>query len=121
MDKSNFNFSVHPSRQPEKYVGLCVEFSSLSYLADAALEAYQGILQLVCDFEEQMESNKNEAAYTQWFATNAQAVLDNTRPSVPHKRVLTEISVYVVIRERFDSLRQAIREKRVLNATTEVK
>lgn len=117
MDKSNFNFSVHPSRQPEKYVGLCVEFSSLSYLADTALEAYQGIVQLVCDFEVQIENNKNETAYAKWFATNAQAVLDNTRPSVPHKRVLTEISAFVVIRERFDSLKQALRNKKIQHAS----
>lgn len=121
MDKSNFNFSVHPSRQPEKYVGLCAEFSSLSYLADTTLEAYQGIVQLVCNFEEQIESNKNEAAYTKWFADYAQAIIDNTRPSVSHQHVLTEISALLAMRERFDSLRQAIREKRVLNATTEVK
>lgn len=117
MDKNLYSFNVTRHKQKDQYVGLCAEFSFLSYLADTDLEAYRGILHLVCDFEEQVEQFHDKVEFDKWLTANTQNAADDSRPVVPHKQVLAEIRAFVEMREWRNSLRFALRVKRMLLST----
>lgn len=105
MDKRLYNFSVTRHKQKDQYVGRCAEFSFLSYLADTDLEAYQGILHLVCDFEEQVVKYQHKEEFDKWFAANVQNLGDKTLLGIQHKQVITEIRAFVERRVKIDSLK----------------
>ena len=56
-EKDRYTYRVTWSEEDEEYVALCVEFPSLSWLADAPEEALQGIRQVVADVVADLESN----------------------------------------------------------------
>lgn len=60
MDKTLFNFSVTWHNHKGQYVGRCSEFTFLFYLSDTDRGAYQGILNLVCDFAENADGSGHE-------------------------------------------------------------
>ena len=49
MGNDQYSYQVIWSEEDSEYVGLCVEFPSLSWLAAVSEEALQGIRQLVAD------------------------------------------------------------------------
>lgn len=55
IEKDRYTYRVTWSEEDEEYVGLCVEFPSLSWLAESPEEALQGIRQVVADVVADME------------------------------------------------------------------
>lgn len=56
----NYTYRITWSEEDKEYIGLCAEFSSLSWLADSQEAALQGIIKLVAEAVTDMRSN-NEA------------------------------------------------------------
>lgn len=52
----HYTYRVTWSPEDEEYVGLCLEFPLLSWLAESADEAFSGIRALVCDILADMET-----------------------------------------------------------------
>lgn len=105
MDKTLFNFSVTWHNQKRQYVGRCAEFSFLSYLADTDRGAYQGILNLVCDFAENIEKYRHLEEFDKWFASIAQNAAEDSKSVILHKQVIAEISVFMEMKEMCDKLK----------------
>ena len=57
MNANHYTYRVTWSGEDEEYVGLCVEFPSLSWLAPTQDEAFSGIRALVADAVADMEAN----------------------------------------------------------------
>jgi predicted HicB family RNase H-like nuclease len=57
---NRYTYRVTWSEEDQEHVGLCVEFPSLSWLADDPEQALKGILQLVHDCVEDMQQSKEE-------------------------------------------------------------
>ncbi len=57
IEKDRYTYRVMWSEEDEEYVGLCVEFPSLSWLAETPEEALHGIRQVVADVVTDMEAN----------------------------------------------------------------
>lgn len=57
MDANKYSYRIIWSEEDKEFIGLCVEFPSLSWLADNQLAALQGIVNLVEDTISDMEQN----------------------------------------------------------------
>ncbi len=57
LRNDRYTYRVTWSEDDQEYVGLCVEFSSLSWLAGSPEAALQGIRKLVNDLIKDMEKN----------------------------------------------------------------
>jgi predicted HicB family RNase H-like nuclease len=57
LRNDRYTYRVTWSEEDQEYVGLCVEFASLSWLAKTPETALQGILKLVDDLVKDMEKN----------------------------------------------------------------
>jgi predicted HicB family RNase H-like nuclease len=56
-DHDHYTYRVTWSAEDEEYVGLCVEFPSLSWLAKSHIDALQGILALVSEVVVDMQES----------------------------------------------------------------
>jgi len=59
LKNDRYTYRVTWSEEDEEYVGLCVEYPSLSWLAPTPQEALEGIRQVVADVVADMESNED--------------------------------------------------------------
>ncbi|RMG69698.1 MAG: type II toxin-antitoxin system HicB family antitoxin [Chloroflexi bacterium] len=57
LENDRYTYRVTWSEEDGEYVGLCVEFPSLSWLAGTPEEALQGIRQVVADVVADMQAN----------------------------------------------------------------
>jgi predicted HicB family RNase H-like nuclease len=57
MSDDRYTYRVTWSEEDNEYVGLCVEFPSLSWLASIPEEALKGIRQVVADVVADLEAN----------------------------------------------------------------
>jgi predicted HicB family RNase H-like nuclease len=57
LKNDRYTYRVTWSEEDEEYVGLCVEYPSLSWLAPTPQEALKGIRQVVADVVADMEAN----------------------------------------------------------------
>ncbi|MBN1316130.1 MAG: toxin-antitoxin system HicB family antitoxin [Anaerolineales bacterium] len=57
MRNDRYTYRVMWSEEDEEYVGLCVEFPSLSWLAQQPEEALSGIRQVVADVVDDLQAN----------------------------------------------------------------
>jgi predicted HicB family RNase H-like nuclease len=60
MKNDRYTYRVTWSEEDQKYVGLCVEFPGLSWLASSPEEALNGIRQVVADVVSDLEANQEE-------------------------------------------------------------
>lgn len=58
LKNDRYTYRVTWSEEDEEYVGLCVEYPSLSWLAPTPQGALKGIRQVVADVVEDMEANE---------------------------------------------------------------
>ena len=58
LKNDRYTYRVTWSEEDEEYVGLCVEYPSLSWLAPTPQEALEGIRQVVADVAADMEANE---------------------------------------------------------------
>ena len=58
LENDRYTYRVTWSEEDEEYVGLCVEYPSLSWLAPTPQEALEGIRRLVADVVADMEANE---------------------------------------------------------------
>jgi predicted HicB family RNase H-like nuclease len=57
LKNDRYTYRVTGSEEDEEYVGLCVEYPSLSWLAPTPQEALEGIRQVVADVVADMQAN----------------------------------------------------------------
>ncbi len=57
LENDRYTYRVTWSEEDEEYVGLCVEYPSLSWLAPTPQAALEGIRQVVADVVADMEAN----------------------------------------------------------------
>ena len=60
IDKDRYTYRVTWSEDDQEYVGLCVEFPSLSWLAPSQEAALRGIRRVVAEVREDMKTNGEE-------------------------------------------------------------
>lgn len=60
IKNDHYTYRVTWSADDDEYVGLCVEFSSLSWLAETPEAALKGIRNVVADVVKDMNSNKEK-------------------------------------------------------------
>jgi predicted HicB family RNase H-like nuclease len=60
LKNDRYTYRVTWSEEDEEYVGLCVEYPSLSWLAPRPQEALEGIRQVVADVVADMEANEEK-------------------------------------------------------------
>ena len=60
LKNDRYTYRVTWSEEDEEYVGLCVEYPSLCWLAPTPQEALQGIRQVVADVVADMEANEEK-------------------------------------------------------------
>jgi predicted HicB family RNase H-like nuclease len=58
LKNDRYTYRVTWSEEDKEYVGLCVEYPSLSWLAPTPQEALEGIRQVVADVAADMEANE---------------------------------------------------------------
>ncbi len=58
LKNDRYTYRVTWSEEDEEYIGLCVEYPSLSWLAPTPQEALEGIRQVVADVAADMEANE---------------------------------------------------------------
>jgi predicted HicB family RNase H-like nuclease len=58
LENDRYTYRVTWSEEDEEYVGLCVEYPSLSWLAPTPQEALEGIRQVVADVVADLEANE---------------------------------------------------------------
>jgi predicted HicB family RNase H-like nuclease len=58
LKNDRYTYRVTWSEEDEEYIGLCVEYPSLSWLAPTPQEALEGIRQVVADVVADMEANE---------------------------------------------------------------
>jgi predicted HicB family RNase H-like nuclease len=58
LENDRYTYRVTWSEEDEEYVGLCVEYPSLSWLAPTPQEALEGIRGVVADVVADMEANE---------------------------------------------------------------
>jgi predicted HicB family RNase H-like nuclease len=58
LKNDRYTYRVTWSEEDKEYVGLCVEYPSLSWLAPTPQEALEGIRQVVADVVVDMEANE---------------------------------------------------------------
>jgi len=57
INYKHYSYKVIWSKEDQEYVGLCAEFSSLSYLDEDETKAFTGIQELVNDIITEMSNN----------------------------------------------------------------
>lgn len=57
MNAHEYTYRVRYSEDDQQFVGTCLEFPSLSHLADSAEAALQGVEELVCGVVAEMEDS----------------------------------------------------------------
>jgi predicted HicB family RNase H-like nuclease len=57
LENDRYTYRVTWAEEDEEYVGLCVEYPSLSWLAPTPQEALEGIRQVVADVVADLEAN----------------------------------------------------------------
>lgn len=57
LEQDRYTYRVTWSEEDDEYLGLCTEFSSLSWLADKPEDALQGIRQVVAEVVADLEAN----------------------------------------------------------------
>jgi predicted HicB family RNase H-like nuclease len=57
LKNDRYTYRVTWSEEDEEYIGLCVEYPSLSWLAPTPQEALEGIRQVVADVVADLEAN----------------------------------------------------------------
>jgi predicted HicB family RNase H-like nuclease len=60
LKNDRYTYRVTWSEEDEEYVGLCVEYPSLSWLAPTPQEALEGIRRVVADVVADMEANEEK-------------------------------------------------------------
>jgi predicted HicB family RNase H-like nuclease len=60
LKNDRYTYRVTWSEEDEEYVGLCVEYPSLSWLAPTPQEALEGIRQVVADVVADMEAGEEK-------------------------------------------------------------
>ena len=60
LKNDRYTYRVTWSEEDEEYVGLCIEYPSLSWLAPTPQEALEGIRQVVADVVADMEANEEK-------------------------------------------------------------
>lgn len=60
LQNDRYTYRVTWSEEDQQYVGLCVEFPGLSWLATSPVEALEGIRQVVADVVDDMTANGEE-------------------------------------------------------------
>jgi predicted HicB family RNase H-like nuclease len=60
LERDKYTYRVTWSEEDEEYVGLCVEFPSLSWLAGSPEEALHGIRQVVADIVLDLQASGEE-------------------------------------------------------------
>ncbi|TVQ47814.1 MAG: type II toxin-antitoxin system HicB family antitoxin [Gloeocapsa sp. DLM2.Bin57] len=63
VDYNHYSYKVIWSSEDEEFVGLCVEFPSLSYLHENRQSALEGITDLVKDIVSDLEANGEKVPY----------------------------------------------------------
>ena len=58
LENDRYTYRVTWSEEDKEYVGLCVEYPSISWLAPTLQEALEGIRQVVADVVADMEANE---------------------------------------------------------------
>jgi len=58
LKNDRYTYRVTWSEEDEEYVGLCIEYPSLSWLAPTPQEALEGIRQVVAEVVADMEANE---------------------------------------------------------------
>ena len=58
LENDRYTYRVTWSEEDDEYVGLCVEYPSLSWLAPTPQEALEGIRQIVADVVADLEANE---------------------------------------------------------------
>jgi len=58
LKSDRYTYRVTWSEEDEEYVGLCIEYPSLSWLAPTPQEALEGIRQVVAEVVADMEANE---------------------------------------------------------------
>ncbi len=58
IENDRYTYRVTWSEEDDEYVGLCVEYPSLSWLAATPQEALEGIRQIVADVVADLETNE---------------------------------------------------------------
>ena len=58
LENDRYTYRVTWSEEDEEYVGLCIEYPSLSWLAPTPQEALEGIRQVVAEVVADMEANE---------------------------------------------------------------
>ena len=58
LKNDRYTYRVTWSEEDDEYVGLCVEYPSLSWLAPTPQEALEGIRQMVADVVADMQANE---------------------------------------------------------------
>jgi predicted HicB family RNase H-like nuclease len=89
LKNDRYTYRVTWSEEDEEYVGLCVEYPSLSWLAPTPQEALEGIRQVVADVVADMEANAE--AVPEPFALRYYSGKFTVRiPSDLHRRLALE-------------------------------
>ncbi|WP_455475710.1 hypothetical protein [Bartonella sp. B17] len=57
MNNNHYTYRVLWSQEDEKYIGLCAEFPSLSWLSNQEENALKGIMNLVSEIVKDMQRN----------------------------------------------------------------
>lgn len=60
INYKHYTYRVSWSRDDQEYVATCVEFPSLSFLADSSSAALKGIRDLVADVVQDMQNNQED-------------------------------------------------------------
>jgi len=60
LKNDRYTYRVTWSEEDEEYVGLCIEYPSLSWLAPTPQEALEGIRQVVAEVVADMEANEEK-------------------------------------------------------------
>ena len=107
MDSKQYTYRVMWSAEDNKYVGLCAEFPSLSWLDVDQSKAFSGIVNVVADVVADMISNNekvtvplSEKKYSGHFAVRV--------PSMVHQKLALEAAERGVSMNRLVSAKLAM-------------
>ena len=102
-----YTYRVTWSQEDEEYVGLCVEFPSLSWLADSPETALQGIRDVVAEVISDMQSN--DESIPQPIATrNYRGIFTVRIPSDVHRKLAIQAAESRVSVNRLISVKLAM-------------
>lgn len=85
MNIKHYTYRVTWSSEDEQHMGLCVEFPSLSWLADDPQAALDGIMTIVAEVVNDLKENKENIP-----AKFAKIIEDKNRVMKAYNRLITE-------------------------------